>query len=155
MAKDALIKIFIIFFLILFAFGLLAAGFFKDFGFLEVKEKETRIEDIEIVEFKTDKEIYGSYEKITFFIKIFSPENIKNAKIEILGIKPYQYAYINELKILDLLRDENNIEILSQTPYCASGCGGVYPGPYNIELFVFVEEKPITESELTISLVSR
>jgi len=119
----------------------------------EINDFET--DEIEIKEFKTDKENYGSYEKIQFSVKISSKKDIENVEIKITGIQPYQRPYINKSKITNLAAGENIFYIEAETPYCTSGCGGVYPGPYAVHASIFIDGELIVSAENSINLVAR
>jgi len=119
----------------------------------EINDFET--DEIEIKEFKTDKENYGSYEKIQFSVKISSKKDIENVEIKITGIQPYQHPYINKSKITNLTAGENISYIEAETPYCTSGCGGVYPGPYAVYASIFIDGELIISAEKSINLVAR
>jgi len=121
----------------------------------EINDLEADIEnEIEIKEFKTDKENYGSHEKVQFSVKIWSKKDIDEAEIKITGIQPYQRFYINKAKITSLTAGENIFYIEAETPYCTSGCGGVYPGPYDVYASIFIGGKLIQSAENSINLVS-
>ena len=122
----------------------------------ETKDLEADIEnEIEIKEFKTDKENYGSHEKVQFSVKIWSKKDIDEAEIKITGIQPYQRFYIDKVKITSLTAGENIFYIEAETPYCTSGCGGVYPGPYGVYASIFIDGKLIQSAENSINLVAR
>ena len=109
--------------------------------------------NIEITEFTTDKEVYGSYEEVKMTIVAVSPEAIENAEINVAGINPYQHAYVDESRIVNLSMGENEITFSDKTPSCTSGCGGVYPGPYDITARISVNGTLLAEASLTITLV--
>ena len=119
------------------------------------EDKEPGEYEIEIKEFKTDKETYGSYEEIQISLKVFSKNEIKDVEIKIKGIQPGRYAYINEFKVVNLAEGENAVFFEAQMPYCTSGCGGVFPGPYDIYANIFVEEDLIESAITTINLISK
>ncbi len=104
---------------------------------------------IEIQNFKSDKDTYGSREKIQFSLLLLSNNDIKEAEIKINGIQPYQYAYINKSKMISLNQGENTIIIEAEAPTCTSGCGGVRPGPYDIVADILINNE-IIESEIII-----
>ena len=116
-------------------------------------KQDTLPSNVEIYDFKTDKNAYGSNEDIEFSLIISSQDELKSAVITISGIKPSQRAYINESVYLDINPGENPIMVSSQTPFCTKGCGGVYPGPYEIKAEVLIGGSLITHSSLTINLI--
>lgn len=109
--------------------------------------------NIEIYDFKTDKDTYGSDENIEISLVVSSQDEFKNAVILISGIKPSQRAYINEVVNLDINPGENPVIVNSQTPFCTKGCGGVYPGPYDIKAEILIDGSLITHSFITINLI--
>jgi hypothetical protein len=108
---------------------------------------------IEILNFSTDKKTYGSYEDMKISVLLRSPKKFENVTINVFGIRPRVYAYINESKIVDLEEGKNEIVFLAKTPYCTSGCGGVYPGPYDLFVKVFVNGEEMSTSTTKINLV--
>ncbi len=117
-------------------------------------EEDENNEKIEILSFETGKATYSSYENITFFISIKSPSNKEGVTLSIKGIKPYNRAYINLKEAIELKKGLNNLSFSDKTPHCTSGCGGVYPGPYDINLNVMEGNKTISNDTLTINLIS-
>jgi hypothetical protein len=113
---------------------------------------ETKNRQIEILNFTTDKKTYGSYEEMKILVLLKSPKDVENVTINVFGIRPRVYAYVNESKIVNLKEGENEIVFLAKTPYCTSGCGGVYPGPYDLYAKVFFNGKEVTNSTTTINL---
>lgn len=106
-----------------------------------------------ITEFISDKDSYRSQETISFTLKIYSEEDTQNADLKIEGIKPGSTSYINKTKSIDIKSGDNIILISAQAPNCTSGCGGVYPGPYEITAQIILNEKPVSQSQTTINLV--
>ena len=109
---------------------------------------------LEIKDFTTDKKIYGSYETLTAYLIISSSEEMQDVVIKLTGIKPYNRAYINGSQTVNLNSGENEIIFTEQTPRCTSGCGGVYPGPYDLDIEVFVEENLVASSTVSINLTN-
>ncbi len=120
-------------------------------GGTDASGKETA--DIIIMEFETDKGVYGSHEEMEISAVIASPRNVGNVSVRLTGIKPYSYAYIDDSRTTDLDAGENKLTFFARTPYCTSGCGGVYPGPYSISLELFIGESLVSSSNKTIELV--
>ncbi|MEM5879139.1 MAG: hypothetical protein QXU74_01460 [Candidatus Aenigmatarchaeota archaeon] len=120
---------------------------FKKFGLYQ----ETS--EIEILNFTTDKNTYSSYEDMKISLLIKSSKDLENVTIRVWGIKPRNYAYINDSKIVNLKEGENEITFTEKTPYCTSGCGGVYPGPYDLNAEVWINGKSVANSTKTINLV--
>jgi hypothetical protein len=126
---------------------------FVGFLILIIPKINQEIPVIEILNFSTDKNTYSSHEEMKILVLLKSPKEIENVTLNVWGIKPYSYAYINESKTLNLKRGENEIVFLTKTPYCTSGCGGVHPGPYEIYVKVFVNGKETANSSTKINLV--
>lgn len=93
------------------------------------------------VEMDTDKEVYGSYELVRILVVVDSPADVDDASLTVWGIRPGNYAHINRTRPVNLTQGENRFLFGAKTPYCTSGCGGVYPGPYDVvaELTVGLE----------------
>jgi hypothetical protein len=109
---------------------------------------------ISIVSFSSDKPTYGSSEQMVFSVVLNSSGPAENAVINIFGIKPYRYAYINDTKLVALESGINIINFTETAPYCTAGCGGVYPGPYEIHANIFVGDVLVANATTTITLVS-
>jgi hypothetical protein len=109
--------------------------------------------NVEVLNFSTDKKTYGSYEDMKISVLLKSSKNLENVSVNVFGIRPRVYAYVNETKIVNLKKGENEVVFLAKTPYCTSGCGGVYPGPYDLYVKVFVNGEEIANSKTTINLV--
>lgn len=127
-------------------------SFFYDIGgkALEIEGESV----LEVSEFTTDKETYSSQEEMIVDLEIISSENINSAKIELKGIKPYNKNYIDSSKTIDLEKGKNQITFKEETPYCTSGCGGVYPGPYGLIVKIYSGEDLIINSTKTIELTN-
>lgn len=118
--------------------------------------KQTSVQEIpnaEIIKFATNKKTYGSYEEMKISVIVRSSKNFQ-AKVNVSGIKPHSHAYINDSRLVNLTTGENEITFFEKTPHCTSGCGGVYPGPYDLNVEIFVKETLVADSITTINLVS-
>ena len=109
--------------------------------------------DIKISEFSTNKETYGSYEEMIVSVVVVSSKNLKNVTINLFGIQPYRFAYINESKTVDIAAGKTQISFAVKTPSCTSGCGGVYPGSYEIHTEVLIDGMVVAKSTKNITLV--
>lgn len=108
--------------------------------------------EVEIVSFSTDKEEYGSSEKVMLSLSVNSSREVKDANVTVKGIKPrYQY-YIDKTRLVDLEKGVNELGINATTPRCTSGCGGVNPGYYKITAEVSVNETIMDSQNTTIKL---
>lgn len=107
---------------------------------------------LEIKDFTTDKKTYASNEELKASLTVLSSGEVKGALVKLTGIKPSNYAYINSSQTVNLIPGKNEIIFTETTPYCTSGCGGVYPGPYNLNIEVFIEENLSAGSAALINL---
>jgi len=120
--------------------------------FFEIANNVTE-KDIEIIEFRTDKDTYSSRENVEISIKITSSED-RQVTAKIKGIQPLNRPHIESSKKVDIGEGENKINFNEKTPYCTSGCGGVSPGEYNLDIEILDGEEIIVNSTTTINLVS-
>jgi len=102
----------------------------------------------------TDKNEYGSYEHVKIKVTLESSSEIKDATIRVWGITPYKHNFIEAEKTADLNAGENTIEFIEETPHCTAGCGGVYPGPYDLHATVKAKEKELANAKTTITLTN-
>ncbi|MCW1301475.1 MAG: hypothetical protein QW507_03370 [Candidatus Nanoarchaeia archaeon] len=109
--------------------------------------------NLSILEFSTDKESYSSFEDMYVKITIWSKSYLNNVSVDLIGIKARGYAHINDSRLVTLSPGRNEILFVEKTPYCTSGCGGVYPGPYQIEVKVYYGGKLIANSSKLIQLM--
>ncbi|MFP4423948.1 MAG: hypothetical protein ACLFP2_01825 [Candidatus Woesearchaeota archaeon] len=115
--------------------------------------QENKNQDVRIINFETEKYAYGSHENLKATVKIESAIKA-GGKARLIGIKPHTYHHIDNTKRLDLNKGENKIVFNVKTPHCTSGCGGVYPGPYDITIQLSLNDTVVAESTKTIELVS-
>ncbi len=108
---------------------------------------------IEIAMLTTDKNTYGSHEDMKVSVLIRSSKSFENVTVSLSGIKPYNHAYVKESKIVNLFQGENEIVFYVKTPYCTSGCGGVYPGPYDINAEILINGEQVANSSTKVNLV--
>ncbi len=102
----------------------------------------------------TGKEEYGSHEEAVITVIATASEGIESAVVKIWGVAPYSKNYIESEKTVDLNEGENLIEFVETTPYCTAGCGGVYPGPYDLHASVEANGKELAGAKTTITLAS-
>ena len=133
---------------------LMIIGLFFASQYLTSAERLNGKEIVKIIEFSTDKDVYSSREKIISYLEVESLKDIKNVNFILEGIKPYNTAHLKDSKLVDLKKGKNEITFEGMSPYCTSGCGGVYPGDYDITVEVFENENLIASSKVTITLVS-
>lgn len=102
----------------------------------------------------TDKEEYGSHEEAAIAVTANASKSVKGVTVKVWGITPYSKNYLESKKTVDLKEGENLIEFFETTPYCTAGCGGVYPGPYDLHASIELNGKEITRAKITIILAS-
>ncbi|MGM5488427.1 MAG: hypothetical protein ACQESG_05750 [Nanobdellota archaeon] len=117
----------------------------------QASEEGNQASDIEIMSFSTDNKTYGSYEKVNANAIVRSSAD-QTITARLSGIKPHTNPYIDESKIINLSEGENEIHFTATTPHCTSGCGGVYPGPYQLTLELL--HGTVTSKNITIELIS-
>ncbi len=115
--------------------------------------QQQNIADVNILSFETDKKTYGSYEEIKITAVVKSHIQMQDITARLTGIKPYNYAYIDKSKVIDINSGKNEITFVVKTPHCTSGCGGVYPGPYSVNIELIAGEEVLASSGTTIDLV--
>lgn len=114
--------------------------------------QETGEVEVQILNFSTDKSTYSSKETLKATVIINSSIQLNGVRVNLWGIKPRGYAYINDTKIVNLSAGKNEITFLATTPYCTRGCGGVFPGPYELKVEIYLNEKLLDSSVTTITL---
>jgi hypothetical protein len=101
-----------------------------------------------------DKNNYSSYQQMNLFVSINASQKIEKASLKVWGIKPRDYAFVQEEKNVSIARGVNEFLFLATTPRCTAGCGGVYPGPYQIFAELYFNESLAANASTTINLVS-
>ncbi len=84
-----------------------------------------------LVSVHTDKAAYGTGETLKATVAVSSPVAM-DATIRLWGIRPSLTTHIDIVKRVRLVKGGNSIVFEAVTPRCTSGCGGVYPGPYEV-----------------------
>ncbi len=120
----------------------------------EVSEEYADLNAEIILSVSTDKNEYGSHEEAIITVAAMVSENIEGVTVKVWGITPYSKNYIESEKIVDLIEGENLIEFVEITPYCTAGCGGVYPGPYDLHALIELNGKEIAKTKTSIILSS-
>lgn len=143
--------------LILAFFVIFTAGCIQQKNVTENPEIEMQenndIDNVQISSFETDKEVYGSHENLEATIQLESAKETE-LKARLIGIIPYNFAHIDESKTLNLTQGKNEIVFNTKTPHCTSGCGGVYPGPYELTIELVADDEVVANSNTTIELVN-
>ena len=80
--------------------------------------QETGKIEVQILNFSTDKSTYSSKETLKATVIINSSAQLNDVRVNLWGIKPRGYAYINDTKIVNLSAGKNEITFLATTPYC-------------------------------------
>ncbi|MFH1294755.1 MAG: hypothetical protein ABIH90_02320 [Candidatus Aenigmatarchaeota archaeon] len=100
---------------------------------------------------ETNKAVYGSYEGVLVKVVVVSPSDL-DGTLKVWGIRPGSFAHINQTKSVNLKKGENEFVFQAQTPKCTSGCGGVYPGPYQVVAELWIDGKPtVTNTTITLT----
>ncbi len=102
----------------------------------------------------TEKEVYGSHEDVAITVAAIVSKSVKGVTIKVRGITPYRINYIESEKTVDLNEGKNHVEFVETTPHCTAGCGGVYPGPYDLHASFELNGKEMAEAKTTITLTS-
>ncbi len=109
---------------------------------------------VRVVSFNTDKKVYGSRERIEFSVLVDS-EHEFSGWLFVEGVKLRSASYVNVKQKLDLDNGENLVRFHDLTPSCTSGCGGVNPGKYKLELELKNDQSELLATSTTeIELVS-
>ncbi|MCD4740485.1 hypothetical protein K8R43_04835 [archaeon] len=108
---------------------------------------------VEILNFSSDKQEYGSKERIKFKIDLISNQELE-ANITVKGIKPGYWYFIEDWKIMSIKEGTNPLLINSMSPSCTSGCGGVHPGEYKITSEIIHENRVLNNATTMITLRS-
>jgi len=101
----------------------------------------------------SDKNTYSSHEPIVFTITANCSEAIEDAVIRVYGIRPRSAYYLDNFEVFDLEKGINTVTFDETTPNCTSGCGGVYPGPYDVNVSLELNNKLLAEAQTIIELV--
>lgn len=120
---------------------------------LEADQEEIQ-GNFKITDFITDKKTYTSHQELKAFLTVLSFKETEEVLIKLTGIKPYTRAYIDSSQTINLNSGENEIVFTEITPYCTSGCGGVYPGPYDLIAEIFIGKDLIASSTISINLTN-
>ena len=101
-------------------------------------------ENIKIVSFDTDKEVYDANEEINFFLSIYAPKNISDALIKVTGVKSTKGVYfVSYSNLTDLVIGLNNISFIKKLPSCIK-CAGLGAGTYFINASVTYDAEVVT-----------
>jgi hypothetical protein len=87
-------------------------------------------------------------------VTVGSPAEKENALVRVNGIKPRGYSYIDLLEAVNLSEGENEFVLTATTPSCTSGCGGVLPGYYGIDVQLLNGSEVLCNTSFQIELIS-
>jgi len=107
--------------------------------------------DLEIESFESDKKNYSSRERIVLTARISSSEDAQ-VLTKVFGIRPRDYDHIKIEKTIALKKGENLITYQEFTPSCTSGCSGVYPGPYEMHIELYFDDRTVDFETIVIEL---
>lgn len=110
---------------------------------------------VSVFSFSSNKKTYGSNEQMAISLLLESSKRVENVRVRVFGIKPYGHAYVDRTEHVNLSVGKNEITMTAETPYCTAGCGGVYPGPYDIYVNVFIGDVLAANARTTITLIDR
>jgi len=116
--------------------------------------KQEEIEfNISVKEFELNKEIYSSREDFNARVVVESAAAVKDVEVKVTGVLVSSGAAIYRAVFTDLKKGENEFFLYQKTPNCTTGCGGVYPGKYEVKVQVLREKEVLAEQSREIELV--
>ena len=96
--------------------------------------------ELKIISFTTDKELYHSNEPMNITLEISSSNKIDNVTVKVFGIKDRRNNHrINSLEIVNLNSGINTFTYSYTTPSCY-GCAGISTGEHDITAIVSCQE---------------
>ncbi|MCX6801549.1 MAG: hypothetical protein NT067_00395 [Candidatus Diapherotrites archaeon] len=108
---------------------------------------------VQITGFSTDKNVYSSSQQLKASIVLNASKGAGGITARLHGINANGSDKVDETKTIDVNAGHNTIEFLETTPYCTAGCGGVFPGPYDLFFEVSDESGLLAQASATIELV--
>jgi rhodanese-related sulfurtransferase len=100
--------------------------------------------ELAIVSFSTDKDLYSAREEMTISLSLHAPEEISNASIEVTGVKSTKGVYyVQYASQQDLTAGANTITFTKKLPSC-SRCAGISQGTYLLDASVIHDSKVVT-----------
>lgn len=109
--------------------------------------------EIQVTGFSTDKNVYSSSQQLKAAIALNASKAAGGITARLHGINAKGSDKVDETKTIDLNAGKNTIEFLETTPYCTAGCGGVFPGPYQLLIEISDESGMLAQASATIELV--
>jgi hypothetical protein len=116
-------------------------------------QEENKALEIEILEFSTDKNVYSSSQQLKATIILEASRAGNGITARLHGINAQGSDKVDDSRILDLNEGINTVEFLETTPYCTSGCGGVFPGPYQLLIEISGESELLAQASAAIELI--
>lgn len=112
-------------------------------------------EEIKIVSFSTDKDVYSARENMSVFLSVYSLEDVSNVRIEVSGVKStkgvYYISFSNETNLIAGL---NNVTFNRTLPSC-SKCAGIAEGTYIINASVTYGGEEVATAAHSIAITSK
>jgi rhodanese-related sulfurtransferase len=109
---------------------------------------------IKILSFSTDKDVYSANEEMTVFLSMYSPENMSNVLVSVLGVRSNKGVnYVNFVSETNLTVGENKLTFTKKLPSC-SRCAGIDQGTYFINLGIAYDEE-VVEATHSIAITAQ
>ncbi len=109
--------------------------------------------ELAIVSFSTDKDLYSAREEMTISLSLHAPEEISNASIKVTGVKSTKGVYyVQYSSQQDLTAGENTITFTKKLPSC-SRCAGISQGTYLIDASV-IHDGAVATATHSIAITS-
>ena len=100
--------------------------------------------DLRIIELSTDKDIYSARENVNISLSIYTPKNLSNVEVTVIGVKSSKNVYyVSYSSKTALHAGENNITFTKQLPSC-SKCAGISQGTYFLDAVVVHGDQMLT-----------
>ena len=109
--------------------------------------------EAEIPAFLTSKEVYSSKEELNITVVINSTLGVDGIEVRLYGIQARGRNWIDRTTAIDLNKGRNTLVFNETTPNCTSGCGGIYPGPYDLNIELWAGGKLLAKASKAIELV--
>jgi rhodanese-related sulfurtransferase len=108
---------------------------------------------LQIIELSTDKDIYSAREEVDILLSIYTPANLSNVDVTVMGVKSSKNVYyVSYSSSTALQAGENNITFTKTLPSC-SKCAGIVQGTYFIDASVAYEDE-VDEATHSIAITS-
>jgi len=108
---------------------------------------------VSVKEFELNKEVFSSHEDLNARIVIESNQRVTGIEVRLTGITVGSGAKIYRAVFTDLKEGENEFFFSQKTPSSTSGCGGVFPGIYEVKVEIAKGENLLAEQTKEIELV--